>query len=71
MLEHDGDAEKFKETYMATFQVSYSDVFGTLHTHDLKEGGDTISVTKDNRQVREIESYLSWEEHVLGCDCMV
>lgn len=51
MLEYDGDAKEFEEIFMATFQVSYSDVFGTLNTHDLKEGGDHIPVTKDNRQV--------------------
>ena len=36
---------------MATFQVSFSDVFGTLHMHDLKEGGESIPVTMENRQV--------------------
>lgn len=51
MLEYDGDTTSFEETFMATFQVSYSDVFGTMHTHDLKEGGDGIPVSKNNCQV--------------------
>ena len=56
MLEYDGDTTSFEETFMATFQVSYSDVFGTLHTHDLKEGGDSVSITKSNCQVSIIRS---------------
>ena len=36
---------------MVTFQVSFSDVFGTLHMHDLKEEGESIPVTMENRQV--------------------
>ena len=51
MMEYDGEAKDFEETFMATFQVSYSDMFDTLHTHDLKEGGDKIPVTMDNCQV--------------------
>ena len=51
MLEYDGDTKDFEEAFMATFQVSYADVFGSLNTQDLKEGGDHIPVTKDNRQV--------------------
>ena len=51
MLEFDGDPQEFEEAYMATFQVSFSDVFGTVHMHDLKEGGESIPVTKENRQV--------------------
>ena len=51
MLEFNGDPQEFEETYMATFQVSFSDVFGTLHTHILKEGGESIPVTMENRQV--------------------
>ena len=51
MLDYDGSAKEFEDTFMATFQVSFSDVFGTMHTHELKEGGDSIPVTKKNRQV--------------------
>ena len=51
MLEFDGDPQEFEEAYMATFQVSFSDVFGTVHMHDLKEGGESIPVTMENRQV--------------------
>ena len=58
MLEYDGDTKDFEEAFMATFQVSYSDVFGSLHTHDLKESGDHIPVTKDNRQVSSSQRHL-------------
>jgi len=51
MLEYSGDPREFEETYMATFQVSFSDVFDNTHTHNLKEGGDSIPVTMANRQV--------------------
>ena len=51
MLEYDGDAANFEDTFMATFRVSFSDIFGNMHTHDLKEGGDSIPVTKENCQV--------------------
>ena len=54
MLEYDGDTTSFEETFMATFQVSYSDVFGTMHTHDLKEGGDGIPVSKNDCQVSAV-----------------
>ena len=51
MLEFNGDPQEFEKTYMVTFQVSFLDVFGTLHTHSLKEGGESIPVTVENRQV--------------------
>ena len=56
MLEYDGDTASFEDTFMATFQVSFSDVFGNLITHDLKEGGDGIPVTKDNCQVSKFST---------------
>ena len=52
MLDFDGEPEDFESTYMATFEISFSDMFGTLHTHCLKEGGDKIPVTMDNVKVR-------------------
>ena len=36
---------------MATFQVSFSDMFGNLQTHNLRENGDQIPVTLGNKQV--------------------
>ena len=51
MLEYDDASASFEDTFMATFRVSFSDVFGTMHTHDLKEGGDSIPITKENCQV--------------------
>ena len=57
MLEYDGDAASFEDTFMASFRVSYSDIFGNMHTHDLKEAGDSIPVTKENCQVRRLVSF--------------
>ncbi len=34
MLDFDGDVQ---ETFMQTFRISYTDVFGANLTHDLKE----------------------------------
>ena len=51
MLNYDGHAGSFEDTFMATFRVSFSDVFGHMHTHDLKKDGDSIPVTKGNCKV--------------------
>jgi len=48
LLEYDGDVE---EMFMQTFCVSYTDVFGSTITQQLKTNGDRIPVTNDNRQV--------------------
>ncbi len=48
MLEFEGDVEN---TFMQTFRISYTDVFGATLHHDLKEHGDEIVVTKENREV--------------------
>ena len=53
MAEFEGSEEEFKETFMSNFQVSFSDLFGSVHTQNLKEGGDEIAVTKDTCQVDE------------------
>ena len=55
MLEYEGD--DFQETFMATFQVSFSDMFDNLQTFDLREGGDKIPVTLENRQVH-VHTYI-------------
>ncbi|XP_063057582.1 ubiquitin-protein ligase E3A [Engraulis encrasicolus] len=46
ILCHEGDVEK---DMMLTFQISQTDLFGNPVTHDLKEKGDEIPVTNDNR----------------------
>ena len=52
MLDYEG--EDFQETFMATFQVSFSDMFDNAQTFNLREEGDKIAVTLENRQVRMI-----------------
>lgn len=49
VLEYMGNVE---EDMMMTFQISHTDLFGNPVIYDLKEQGDQIPVTKENRQVR-------------------
>lgn len=42
-----------EDVFMQTFRVSYQDVFGTVINHDLKENGDQINVTQENKYVSE------------------
>ncbi|CAG4940317.1 unnamed protein product [Colias eurytheme] len=48
MLEYTGD--DLEEAYYQTFRICYRDVFGNNIFHDLKEDGDSIFVTQDNKQ---------------------
>jgi len=36
---------------MITFQISHTDLFGNPMMHDLKENGDKIPITNENRKV--------------------
>ncbi|XP_020487538.1 ubiquitin-protein ligase E3A isoform X1 [Labrus bergylta] len=47
LLEYSGDV---KEDMMLTFQISHTDLFGNPVLCDLKEEGDQIPVTEENRQ---------------------
>lgn len=40
-----------EDVFMQTFRISYMDVFGSLIHYDLKENGDHISVTQENKYV--------------------
>lgn len=40
-----------EEVFMQTFRISYQDVFGSTITYDLKESGDQLSVTQENKYV--------------------
>lgn len=48
LLEYTGNVE---EDMMLTFQISHTDLFGNPVLYNLKEQGDQIAVTKENRQV--------------------
>ena len=52
LLEYDGNVE---EDMSLTFQISQTDLFGEPTTYDLREDGEKIPVTNDNRKVRERE----------------
>lgn len=49
LLEHPGNVE---EDMSLSFQISHTDLFGNPILYDLKENGEQIPVTKDNRQVK-------------------
>lgn len=38
-----------EDVFMQTFRISYEDVFGSIIYHDLKENGDDIKVTQENK----------------------
>ncbi|XP_063907142.1 ubiquitin-protein ligase E3A isoform X4 [Zophobas morio] len=38
-----------EEVFMQTFRISYQDVFGSIINYDLKENGDEITVTQENK----------------------
>lgn len=40
-----------EEVFMQTFRISYQDVFGSAITYDLKENGDQLNVTQENKYV--------------------
>ncbi|KAL7303182.1 hypothetical protein TKK_0004385 [Trichogramma kaykai] len=42
--------DDISDTFMQTFRIGYTDVFGSLLFHDLKEKGDEINVTQANKK---------------------
>ncbi|XP_045459726.1 ubiquitin-protein ligase E3A [Melitaea cinxia] len=48
LLEYTGS--DLEEVYYQTFRICYTDVFGNNIFHDLKENGDDIFVTQENKQ---------------------
>ena len=55
LLTFDEQEEKttVEEAFGLTFQVALTDALGSRLAFDLKKNGDTILVTKDNREVIE------------------
>lgn len=49
ILEYEG--ADIEDVFMQTFQISYQDVFGHIHVHNLKENGDRIFVNQSNKKV--------------------
>lgn len=52
---------------MLKFQISLTDNFGSLVNFNLKENGDSVTVTKENRAVREflLEFTFNWKQNKL------
>lgn len=50
MLEFDGTDEEFEDCFMLTFQISVTDSFESVVNFNLKEDGEKIPVTKENRK---------------------
>ncbi|XP_071088555.1 ubiquitin-protein ligase E3A-like [Haliotis cracherodii] len=42
--------EDIADVFMQTFRIGHSDVFGSILSHDLKENGNEIFVTQQNKQ---------------------
>ncbi|XP_023210591.1 ubiquitin-protein ligase E3A-like [Centruroides sculpturatus] len=42
--------DDMEEVFLQTFRIMYQDVFDTVLSHDLKEGGNQILVNQDNKQ---------------------
>lgn len=42
--------DDMEEIFLQTFRIIYQDVFDTILSHDLKEGGNQILVNQDNKQ---------------------
>lgn len=51
--------QDIEDVFMQTFRISYQDVFGSTMHYDLKENGDQINVTQENK-------YVSFKTYVLG-----
>lgn len=50
LLDFEGTDEDFEDCFMLTFQISVTDNFGSVVSFNLKEGGESLPVTKQNRQ---------------------
>lgn len=61
MLEYE-DAD-LEEVFMQTFRISYQDVFGTIINYDLKDKGDKIPVTQENKYVS-----IKWGDKIFTFD---
>ncbi|CAL8400654.1 unnamed protein product [Boreogadus saida] len=59
LLSYEGSVE---EDMMITFQISQTDLFGNPLMHDLRENGDQIPVTNDNRK----EFVAQYADYVLN-----
>lgn len=57
LQEYEGNVE---EDMMITFQISQTDLFGNPLMYDLKEGGDKIPVTNENRKVSSLLQALHY-----------
>lgn len=55
LLEYEGSVE---DDMMITFQISQTDLFGNPTMHDLKENGDRIPITNENRKVAPVPASL-------------
>lgn len=66
LLEYEGSVE---EDMMITFQISQTDLFGNPLMYDLRENGDKIPVTNENRKVNGnyyifLNDILYWPDKV-------
>lgn len=57
LLEYEGSVE---DDMMITFQISQTDLFGNPLMYDLRENGDKIPVTNENRKVSRVEGTVKY-----------
>nr|XP_046247719.1 ubiquitin-protein ligase E3A isoform X2 [Scatophagus argus] len=60
LLEYTGNVE---EDMALTFQISHTDLFGSPVLYDLKEQGEQIPVTQENRQLKSCCNFIMMEGH--------
>ena len=69
LLSFDEEAEKatVEDAFGLTFQVALTDATGSQVIFDLKENGQSISVTKDNREVNSSRFFSAHDFSSLFC----
>ncbi|KAM6317117.1 ubiquitin-protein ligase E3A isoform 3-T3 [Aegotheles albertisi] len=60
LLEYEGSVE---DDMMITFQISHTDLFGNPMMHDLKENGDKIPITNENRKNLDFQALEETTEY--------
>ncbi|XP_042313963.1 ubiquitin-protein ligase E3A isoform X2 [Sceloporus undulatus] len=60
LLQYEGSVE---DDMMITFQISHTDLFGNPMMHDLKENGDKIPITNENRKNLDFQALEETTEY--------
>lgn len=67
MLDYTED--NMEEVFMQSFQICHRDVFGNVLLHNLKENGDRIPVSQENKRVIKSNKFKSKNDTLFhGCN---